>query len=169
MRLSCVPLPVLLLTAALMPAFAWGATPLTALNGQWSGGGTDRDGPFGTLQPTRCRATLKADATHLTSTTECDGAAGLHKRFHLAVTFQGERFTGSVEQVSSVPGAASTRYAGSVSGSREGDVANFTANFGALIPSAHVTLAVTSANSYSMRVSLLGSTLTDVTLRRSPH
>ena len=166
MRLCSISL-LLIVSSAAVPA--WSATPLSALNGQWSGGGTDRDGPFGTLQPTRCRATLKADATHLTSTTECDGAAGLHKRFHLAITFQGERFDGSVEQVSSVPGAAPTRYAGSVSGSRDGDVADFTANFGALIPNAHVRLAVTSPNSYSMRVSLLGSTLTDVTLRRSSH
>lgn len=152
----------------LTPA-AEAATPLTRLNGQWSGGGTDRDGPLGSSQSTHCRATLKADPTHLISTTECDGQAGLHKRFQLTVTFQGDQFTGNVEQVSAVHDGPPTRYAGTVSGSRKGDVANLTANFGGLTPNAHVTLAVTSPDSYSMRVSLLGSTLTNVTLHRATH
>ena len=163
MRLSSF-LPVVL---ALMPlAAANAATPLTELSGQWSGGGTDRDSPMASTQATRCRATLKTDPTHLTSTTECDGDAGLHKRFHLAVTFQGDQFTGSVEQVSSVRGAAPARYAGTVTGTRKGDVAAFTAHFSGLTPNASVVLTLTSPTSYSMQVSVLGSTLTNVTLRK---
>jgi hypothetical protein len=68
--------------------------------------------------------------------------------------------------VSSLRGAAPTRYAGTVTGSRDGDVATFTAHFGGLTPNAHVVLTLTSPTAYSMRVSVLGSTLTDVTLRR---
>jgi len=142
------------------------ATPLTALNGEWQGGGTDRDGPLAAPQPTHCRATIKTDPTHLTSTTQCDGETGLAKSFRLSVAFTGDRFTGSVEQVSSVHGGPVTRYAGTVSGRRDGDVASFTARFGGLTPSAYVVLTLTSPTAYAMRVRVLGSTLTDVTLRR---
>ncbi len=142
------------------------ATPLTELKGQWTGRGTDRDSLFGSSQGTRCHATLKTDGIHLTNATECNGDAGLHKSFHLVITFKGEQFTGSVEQVSSVRGAAPTRYAGTVTGSLKGDVAKFTAHFGGLTPSAHVVLALSLPTSYSMAVSVLGSTLTDVTLRK---
>ena len=166
MRLSAF-LPLALALMPIAPAGA--AIPLTELSGQWSGGGTDRDSPMASTQATRCRATVKTDPAHLTSTTTCDGDAGLHKSFHLAVTFQGDRFTGCVEQVSSVRGAAPTRYAGTVTGTRSGDVATFTAHFSGLTPNASVVLTLTSPTSYSMQVSVLGSTLTNVTLRRRPR
>lgn len=168
MRVSspvCVRIFLVLMLAP--PVAARAATPLTELNGEWNGGGTDRDGPFASQQTTRCRATVKTDPTHLTSTTQCDGAAGLHKSFHLSVVFAGDQFTGNVEQVSSVRGGAPTRYAGTVTGSREGDVATFTAHFGALTPNAHIVLTLSSPTSYAMKVSVLGSILTDVTLRRA--
>ena len=142
------------------------ATPLTQLTDQWSGDGTDRASPLASSQSTRCRATLKTDPTHLTSTTQCEGAAGLRKSFRLAIAFQGDRFTGTVEQVSSLRGAAPTRYAGTVTGSRSGDVADFTAHFPGMTPNAHVVLTLRSPSAYSMAVSVLGSTLTDVTLRK---
>jgi hypothetical protein len=152
--------------AALASVAVEAATPLTELTGQWSGGGTDRASPMASSQATRCRATLKTDPTHLTSTTQCEGAAGLHKSFHLAIAFKGDQFTGTVEQVSSLRGAAPTRYAGTVTGSRNGDVADFTARFPGMTPNAHVVLTLRSPTSYSMSVSVLGSTLTEVTLRK---
>jgi hypothetical protein len=158
---------ILLALMLALAGVARAVTPLTDLGGQWNGGGTDRDGPFASQQATRCHATVQTDPTHLTSTTQCDGEAGLHKSFHLSIVFAGDQFTGSVEQVSSVRGGPPTRYAGTVTGSREGDVATFTAHFGALTPNAHIVLTLTSPTSYSMRVSVLGSTLTDVTLRRA--
>ena len=94
------------------------------------------------------------------------GRRRLHKSFHLAITFQGDRFTGTVEQVSSLHGATPTRYAGTVTGTRSGDVADFTARFPGLTPNAHVVLTLRSPTSYSMSVSVLGSTLTEVTLRK---
>ncbi len=142
------------------------ATPLTELKGQWSGRGTDRNSLFGSPQGTRCHATLKTDGTHLTDMTECNGEAGLHKSIHLSIVFSGERFTGKVEQLSTVRGATPTRYAGTVMGQRNGDVADFTAQFGGMTPSAHVVFKINSPTAYSMAVSVLGTTLTDVTLHK---
>ncbi len=148
------------------PEPAAAATPLVQLTGLWSGGGSDRDGPFASAQNTRCRARLASDATHLSASIDCSGDAGLRKHIRFSVAFEGDRFTGSVEQVSRTGEGAPTRYAGSVTGSRNGDVANFTANFGAFLPRAHVALTLVSPTTYSMRISVLGSTLTDVTLRK---
>jgi hypothetical protein len=150
-----------------LQAAAQAATPLTAFNGAWTGRGTDRDTPFESAQATHCRVTVKADPTHLASTTVCDGEGGLHKRFQMAVSFSGDQFTGTAEQTSSVRGGASTRRAGTISGSRNGDVANFTVHFAGLTPNAHVVLTLTSPTSYAMLVSVLGVTLTDVTFHRA--
>jgi hypothetical protein len=53
-----------------------------------------------------------------------------------------------------------------VTGTRSGDVADFTARFPGMTPNAHVVLTLRSPTSYSMSVSVLGSTLTEVTLRK---
>jgi hypothetical protein len=153
----------------LLAATSAGAqTPLTDLNGRWAGRGTDRDSPLQSTQPTRCQVTVKADATHMTSDTECLGEAGLHKRIHLSVTFSGQQFSGNVEQTSDQRGSNSppTRRAGSVTGNRNGDTAEFTVRFGGFTPNARVVLNLTSATSFSMLVSSLGATLTDVTYHR---
>lgn len=155
--------------ALLLAATAAGAeTPLTAFNGRWDGRGSDRDSPLQSAQATRCHVTVKADPTHMASDTECLGEAGLHKLIHLAVTFNGDQFTGSAEQTSSVrgSGAPPTRRSGTVSGARNGDVADFVVRFGGLTPNARVVLKLTSATSFAMQVSSLGVTLTDVNYHR---
>jgi hypothetical protein len=155
--------------AVLLAATAAGAdTPLTEFNGQWTGRGTDRDSPLEKTQPTQCRVTVKADPTHMNSDTECNGRRGLFKRFRLALTFSGNQFTGTTEQTSSRRGsdAAPTQRNGKVSGSRNGDTANFTVHLPGLTPNAHVVLKLTSPTSFSMRVSSLGATLTDVIFQR---
>jgi len=145
---------------------AGAATPLAQLTGLWVGGGSDRDGPFAAAQNTRCRARLAADPVHLSASIDCSGNAGLRKHIRFSVVFEGDRFTGHVEQISRTDGGAPTRYAGSVTGTRDGDVANFTANFGMFLPSARVALTLSSPTTYSMRISVLGRTLTDVTLHK---
>jgi hypothetical protein len=153
----------------MLAATAAGAeTSLTEFNGRWDGSGTDRDALFDTAQPTRCRVIVTADPTHMASDTECNGQAGLHKEIRLSVAFSGHRFTGSVEQTSSLRGsnAAPKRRAGSVTGRRDGDTADFVVRFGGLTPNARVILKLTSATSFSMLVSTLGVTLTDVKYHR---
>jgi hypothetical protein len=154
----------LLIAAA--PAYA--ETPLTDFSGQWAGRGTDRDNPLEKTQPTQCRVTVTADPTHMRSDTKCEGRRGLSKRFRLALTFNGNKFTGTAEQTSSRRGsdAAPTQRNGTVTGSRNGDTANFTVHLPGLTPNAHVVLTLTSPTSFSMRVSSLGATLTDVNFRR---
>ncbi len=56
--------------------------------------------------------------------------------------------------------------AGKVTGSRDGDTANFEVHFPGLTPNANVVLKLNSPTSFSMRVSSLGITLTEVTYHR---
>lgn len=158
----------LALVAWLAAPAAVAETKLPEFNGRWSGSGTDRDSPMESPQPTRCRVTVKADLTHMTSDTECNGQAGLHKVIRLSVTFAGDQFTGTAEQTSVVRGSgkAPKLRAGKVTGSRDGDIANFEVRFPGLTPNANVALKLTSPTSFSMRVSSLGVTLTDVTYYR---
>jgi hypothetical protein len=141
-------------------------TPLPAFNGAWTGSGTDRNAPFQSFQQTQCRTRVTADAVHFTADTLCNGAAGLRKRWQLSVTFNGSSFTGTVVQSSRSDGASPSVLKGAVTGERQGDVANFIARFPGLTPSAHVALALNSANSFSMTVRALGATLTDIKFQR---
>jgi len=160
---------VTLALAAWLAAAAAGAeTKLPEFSGQWTGSGSDRDSPMESAQPTQCKATVQADLTHMTSDTECNGQAGLHKVIRLAVTFAGNQFTGKVEQTSDVRGSGNPPKlrAGKVTGARDGDIATFEAHMPALTPNANVVLKLTSPTSFSMRVSSLGVTLTEVTFHR---
>jgi hypothetical protein len=141
-------------------------TPLPAFNGAWTGSGTDRNAPFQTFQQTQCRTRVTADAIHFAADTLCNGAAGLRKRWQLSVTFNGSNFTGTVVQTSRTEGDSPSVLNGTVTGEREGDVANFIARFPGLTPNAHVALALSSANSFSMTVRALGATLTDIKFQR---
>lgn len=149
-------------------ASAGAETPLTEFNGPWVGRGTDRDSPLQTAQRTQCQTRVQADPTHMTSDMECNGRAGLQKRILLSVAFTGSRFTGSVEQTSVVrgSGAAPLLRAGSVTGNKAGDTAEFLVRFPGLTPNAHVVLELTSPTSFAMTVSSLGATLTKVHFRR---
>lgn len=160
---------VIIGAALMLAATSAGAeTPLPAFSGKWTGHGSDRDTPFESLQPTQCRVTVKADRTHMASDTNCNGVRGLSKRFHMTLAFTGHAFTGKAEQTSRRRGdsAAATRHSGTVSGSRSGDVADFDIHFGGLTPNAHVVLKLTSPTSFSMLVTALGLTLTDVSFSR---
>ena len=151
---------------ALTPAGA--ETKLTEFNGQWLGGGTDRDTPLASAQPTRCQTRVTADLTHMTSNMECNGSAGLHKRIRMSISFTGNKFSGSTEQISVVrgSGAAPKRRAGTVVGVRTGDRAEFEVRFSGLMPNAHVVLELTSPTFYAMTTSVLGATLTKVDFHR---
>lgn len=151
---------------ALTPVSA--ETKLPEFNGQWLGSGTDRDTPLATAQPTRCQSRVTADLTHMTSNMECNGSAGLHKRVRMSISFTGNKFTGSTEQISVVrgTGAPPKRRAGAVAGVRTGDKAEFEVRFSGLTPNAHVVLELTSPTSFAMTISTLGATLTKVDFHR---
>jgi len=145
-------------------------TKLPELNGRWTGSGTDRDLPFATAQPTQCLTRVTADLTHMISNMECNGNAGLNKRVWLSISFTGNKFTGTAEQISVVrgSGAPPKRRAGTVVGVRTGDKAEFEVKFSGLTPNAHVVLELTSPTSFAMRISSLGATLTSVEFHRPP-
>ncbi len=90
----------------------------------------------------------------------------MHKSIHLSIVFKSDQLTGDVEQVNTMRGGAPTHYAGTITGRRDGDIAELTAQFGGMTPSAHVVFKINSPTAYSMAVSVLGTTLTDVTLRK---
>jgi hypothetical protein len=158
------PLPLCVLAILAAPALA--ETPLPAFNGAWTGSGTDRNMPLQSPQDTKCRTRVTANEVRFASDTVCNGVNGLHKRWQLSVTFEGSNFKGEVTQSSSRKGGDASVLKGAVSGQRNGDVAEFTARFPGLTPNANVALALTSPNSFSMTVRVLGSTLTDVNFRR---
>jgi hypothetical protein len=141
-------------------------TPLTALNGGWSGSGVDRATPFQTLQPAQCRMQINASATQLNSTSSCDGAGGLKKELKMVVTFAGSDFAGTVQQVSRQSGGEATVYAGQITGQRIGDRAELTAVFPGFTPNVYVSLELSSRSAMAMKVTTLGATLTDVTYQR---
>ncbi len=141
-------------------------TPLTSLNGAWSGSGSDRATPFQTLQPAQCRMQINASASQLNSTSSCDGAGGLKKRLEMEVTVAGGEFTGTVRQVSRQNGGEATVYAGKVTGQRTGDRAELMAVFPGFTPNVYVSLELSSRNAMAMKVTTLGATLTDVTYQR---
>jgi hypothetical protein len=151
---------------ALTPAGA--ESKLPEFNGRWTGSGTDRNLPFATPQPTQCLTRVTADLTHLTSDMECNGNAGLNKRVRLSISFTGNKFTGTAEQISVMrgSGAPPKRRAGTVAGVRTGDKAEFEVKFSGLTPNAHVVLELTSPTSFAMRISSLGATLTSVDFNR---
>lgn len=144
-------------------------TPLPALNGGWTGNGVDRATPFQTLQSAQCRMQIDASARQLTSTSTCDGAGGLTKRFRMTITFAGDDFTGTVEQISRQGNSEPTVYAGTITGLRTGDRAELTARFPGFTPNVNVSLELTSQDAMAMKVTTLGATLTDVTYQRSGH
>ena len=158
---------IVLACALILPIIpATAETPLTSLNGGWSGSGVDRATPLQTLQQAQCRMQINASATQLNSTSSCEGAGGLKKRLEMAVTFAGGDFTGTVRQVSRQSGGEATVYAGKVTGQRTGDRAELTAVFPGFTPNVYVSLELSSRNAVAMKVTTLGATLTDVTYQR---
>jgi hypothetical protein len=151
---------------ALTPAGA--QTKLTEFNGEWLGGGTDRNTPLASAQKTQCQTSVTADLTHLTSDMACKGEAGLNKRVRVSVAFTNSRFTGTAQQTSAAEGsrAAPERLDGTVTGNRNGDITTFDVRFPGLTPSARVLLELTSPTSYTMTVSTLGAILTKVDFHR---
>jgi len=104
----------------------------------------------------------------MSSNMECNGNAGLNKRVRLSISFTGNKFTGSTEQISVVrgSGAPPKRRAGTVVGVRTGDKAEFEVRFSGLTPNAQVVLELTSPTSFAMTISTLGATLTKVDFHR---
>ena len=151
------------------PSPASAETKLTDFVGDWHGSGTDRNSPLETTQQTRCQVTVRADLRRLTSETNCNGQAGLRKRFGLAIVLDGDQFTGTASQTSTLRGdgrAAKVRN-GSVSGRKTEDTADFEVKFSGLTPNARVVLKLFTPSSYSMQISSLGITLTDVVFHRT--
>jgi hypothetical protein len=143
------------------------ATRLTEFNGVWRGVGTDRNSPFESSQQSKCEMRIRADQTHLTSSTVCHGQYGLTKVMHFAVTLDGNRLTGSATQTGKArAGAASETLSGTVSGKKTDDMAALKITFPGLTPNADVVLKLIEPSSFSMYVGSHGLTLMDLIFHR---
>jgi hypothetical protein len=153
--------------AAYGPAGA--ETKLSDFDGQWQGSGQDRDLPFEAMQQTSCQTTINADLRRMSSTTICNGDAGLDKIIQLAITLSGEAFSGNLMQKTTMRGddKSVSVLNGSVSGHKTDNTATFQISFPGFLPNATVALRLISPSSYSMQASTLGSTLMDVTFTRA--
>jgi hypothetical protein len=166
---ECLAAAMLILSAcgtALGPAGA--ETKLTDFDGQWQGSGKDRDLPFETMQQTSCQTTVNADLIRMSSTTICNGDAGLDKIIQLAIILSGEAFSGNLMQKTTMRGddKSVSVLNGSVSGHKTDNIATFQVSFPGFLPNAAVTLRLINPSSYSMQATTLGSTLMDVTFNR---
>jgi hypothetical protein len=157
---------VLAVSGALRPVGA--ETKLSDFDGLWQGSGKDRDLPFEAMQQTSCQTTVNADLRRMSSTTICNGQAGLDKTIQFAITLSGEAFSGNITQRTTMHGdeASASVLTGSVSGHKTDNTATFQISFPGLIPNAAVTLRLISPTSYSMQATTLGSLLMDVTFNR---
>ena len=164
------------LAAAMLILSAWGAasgpagaeTKLSDFDGQWQGSGKDRDLPFEAMQQTSCQTTITADLVRMSSTTICNGDAGLDKIIQLAIILSGVEFSGNLMQKTTMRGddKSVSVLNGSVSGRKTDNTATFQVSFPGFLPNAAVALRLISPSSYSMQASTLGSTLMDVTFTR---
>jgi hypothetical protein len=155
----------------------WGAasgsagaeTKLSDFDGQWQGSGKDRDLPFEAMQQTNCQTTVNADLVRMSSTTICNGDAGLDKIIQLAIILSGEAFSGNLMQKTTMRGddKSVSVLNGSVSGRKTDNTATFQVSFPGFLPNAAVTLRLINPTSYSMQATTLGSTLMDVTFTRA--
>jgi hypothetical protein len=171
MKLSeCLAAGILILSVPGTASGPAGAeTRLSDFDGQWHGSGKDRDLPFETMQQTSCQTTVNADLRRMSSTTVCNGDAGLDKIIQLAITLSGEAFSGNLTQRTTIRGDDKSLSVlnGSVSGHKTDNIASFQVSFPGFLPNAAVTLRVINPTSYSMQATTLGSTLMDVTFTRA--
>ncbi len=140
---------------------------MTEMNGEWHGIGTSRELPVQSLEPTSCKAVMRADQHNMACDMACEGRSGLHKTIVLRAILDGERLAGSVSQrVTAAGGGAPAELNGTLTGHREGDTASFVVRWSSWQPSTTVALTLSNPNSFSMRVSALGITMMDVAFVR---
>jgi hypothetical protein len=148
------------------PAYA--ETKLTDFGGTWQGVGTDRSTPFESAQKTRCRASINATLTQMSSNIVCNGAAGLTKVIQLNIILSGDAFTGTLTQKATMSGSNSpTVLNGSINGRKTNTTAEFTVSFPGLTPSVAVTLTLMNPASFSMLATTIGGQLMNVVFNRT--
>lgn len=134
---------------------------LSDLEGEWSGGGTDRDSPFAALQKSSCRSKIRSDAHRMNNEIVCSGPSGSRKTIQLQITMQGDQISGDLVQTQ-----ASGTMKGLVSGRRRGDSADMQIQFSGLMPGATAKFTIINHSSYTLRVATMGASMMDVTFKK---
>jgi hypothetical protein len=150
----------------LAPAPAKAESNLAELEGEWSGSGTDRDTPFGSMRKATCQSKIRADVRRMTNEIVCSVGSGIRKTFHLQILLDGSQVSGDVVQTLSVTGEKQKMRKGLILGRRTGDAAELQIKFGGLTPTANASFKVTNPSSYVLRVAALGAPLMDITFKR---
>jgi hypothetical protein len=165
-NLVAIGLSLCAMAAVRAPAYA--ETKLTDFGGTWQGSGTDRSTPFESTQKTRCRASINATLTQMSSSIVCNGAAGLTKVIKLNIVLSGNTVTGTLTQKATTSGSNSpTALNGSVNGRKTNTTAKFTVSFPGLTPSVAVTLTLMNQASFSMQATTIGGKLMNVVFNRT--
>jgi hypothetical protein len=154
----------IMLALSLAPAAA--QIPLSNFNGDWRGGGRDRNAGSDPFQRTRCRTKVEADARTMNTDTVCVGDAGLNKHITVTVTTEGDAFSGTLDQVAT---RGRNIQKARISGQRTADAAvmGVRLKFWSVLPEATVTLRLKNPDAFTMRVvDFLGNMLTDVSFQR---
>jgi hypothetical protein len=149
------------LVAWIIPRPAGAEMNLSDLEGEWSGGGTDRDSPFASLQKSSCRSKIRSDVHRMSNEIVCSGPSGSRKTIQLQITMQGDQISGDLVQTQ-----ATGTMKGSVSGRRRGDSADMQIQFSGLMPSATAKFIVINPSSYTLRVATMGTSMMDVTFKK---
>ena len=120
-------------------------------------------------QPTSCRMRIQVDLRQLSSETTCIGQAGLHKVLRLTITLDGDQFTGDASQTSTVANGAANVLTGTVVGQKADEMASLQVQFPGLTPRATVVLRRLDPSTFTMNITSLGLTLTNVTFDRATN
>jgi hypothetical protein len=160
-------LPAVALLAWMVPCPAGAESNMSAMEGEWTGSGSERDTPFQSMQKISCHSKIHADQTHMSNEIVCTTASGARKTTHSQVTLEGNRLTGSVSQTRSAPGEPTQSRKGAVRGVRTGNSAKTDVKFpGLMMPTATSHMTVHDASSYSMRVEAMGAVMMEVKFKR---
>ncbi|MFZ1920220.1 MAG: hypothetical protein WAU57_01170 [Xanthobacteraceae bacterium] len=163
------PIAMAVITWIVLPSAAAAETKLSDFNGEWRGNGTDRNTPLEPTQPTTCRMRIQADLRHLNSETTCIGKAGLHKVLRLAITLDGNQFAGSASQSSTVANGAANALNGTVVGHKADEMASLQVRFAGITPNATVVLRRLDPSTFTMLITSLGLSLTNVAFDRTAN
>ena len=160
-------LAAVVLLAWCAPCPAGAESSMGALDGEWSGSGTERDTPFQSMQKISCQSKIHADQNHMSNEIVCTTQSGVRKTTHTQVTLEGNRLTGSVLQTRTVAHEPVQSRKGSVRGVRTGNSSETEVQFpGLMMPTARSHFIVHDASSYSIRVEAMGAVMMDVKFKR---
>jgi hypothetical protein len=149
-----------------LPPAAVAATGLAQYNGEWRGGGQDRDSPLQALQDTRCRSGVRATASRIRIDMVCRRRSGARKDVQISADLAGDEFTGRILQRTPRSGGPDRVLSGTLSGKKSDGSAYFVVDWEGMTPDAVVVLEMPDSETFSLRATVVGVTFLEASFRR---